>query len=195
MELTKQPETEVQYWETIETLGGYIFSTSHALRHGHIKDRDGEVAKSIEDAGQISERLVTELGNKFGVIHPKDCPMVKPGQTDLSPPEGKVYYRDWYNGMKRAHYREYYDSIICSACPFSTGLQVMIDLGGVPCGIFPGKLYKLIVPYECGIIGTVDDWNTEELYKKIAKEVDQNALVQFQEKEKKLKDEFAKKPQ
>ena len=195
MKLTKQPQTEVEYWEAIEWLGGYIWSTNHGLRHGHIEDKVGEVAKSIEDARKISERLVVELGEKFGVIHPRDCPRVGPGQPVPPPPDGKVYYRDWYNRMKESCYREDYEGIICSACPFSEGLQPMISLGGVvPCGIFQGRLYKLIAPYKCGMLGMVG-WNTEKLYVEIIMEAGRNALMQFQKKEKEIRDNLAQKPQ
>src|SRR3989338_4240536 len=152
MEITKQPQTEVEYWKAIEGLGGYFWSTNHGLCHGHIEDKDGEVAKSIEDARKISERLAVELGEKFGVIHPR-------------------------------------------ACPFSEGLQPMIALGGVvPCGIFPGMLYKLIAPYECYMLWA-EGWNTEKLYEKIVMKAGWYALMQFQKKEKEIRDNLAQKPQ
>lgn len=195
MELIKQPETEVEYWEAIEGLGGYIWSTNHGLCHGHIEDKDGEVAKSIDEARGISERLVTELGEKFGVIHPKDCPRVEPGQQAPPPPDGKVYYWDWYKRMKEACYRKDYDGIICSACPLSEGLERMIALGGViPCGVFRGMMYRLSVPYQCGML-RLDDWNQQKLYDEITKKGGSDALTQFQKKEQELKDKFAQKPQ
>jgi len=187
MKLKKQPETEVEYWEAIEELGGYIWSTNHELCHGRIEDEDGKIAKSIEEATQISERLVTELGEKFGVIHPRDCPRVEPGQPIPPPPDGKVYYRDWYKRMKEACYRQDYEGIICSACPFSEGLQRMIELGNViPCGIFSGMIYRLHAPYECGMLG-VDGWSIEKLYAEIIGRSGQDGLAQFQKKEKELR--------
>lgn len=195
MKLTKQPETEVEYWEAIEVFGGYIWSTNHALCHGRIEDSSGKVAKSIEEAVAISERLIVELGEKFGVMHPRDCPKVEPGQQLPPPPDGKVYYWDWYKRMKESCYRRDYESIICSACPFSEGSERMISLGGViPCGVFRGTMYKLSIPYQCGML-MPDNWNQERLYAEIAKKGGLTALAQFQSKEQELKAKFEQKPQ
>lgn len=195
MELKKQPETEVEYWEAIEGLGGYIWSTNHGLCHSHIEDKDGKVVESIKEAVQISERLVVEIGKKFGVIHPRDCPKVEPGQPIPPPPDGKVYYRDWYCRMKSLFIREDYEGIICSACPFSKGLQFMIALGGVvPCGIISGAIYRLSRPYECNMLHS-NDWDTEKLYKEIVRKAGPNSLTQFQEKEKELENRFKQKSQ
>lgn len=190
MELTKQPQTEVEYWETIEELGGYIWSTNHGLCHGHIKDPDGKIAESINDAMAISDRLVTELNEKFGVIHPRDCPSVEPGQQAPPLPDGKIYYWDWYKRMKESCYRKDYEGIICSACPFSKGLERMISLGGViPCGVFRGMMYRLRVPYQCGMLSS-DSWGQGMLYNEIGKKAGSDALTQFLNKEQELKTKF-----
>lgn len=132
MELVKQPETEVEYWEAIEALGGYIWRTKH---DGRMALND-EIEKSLQSAEELSERLVAEIGEKFGII---DYPKFEFGQTPPLAPEGKTYYWDWYKRMKQEVYRKEYEGLICSACPLSTGLEHMVALGGViPCGVWRG---------------------------------------------------------
>ena len=193
MEITKQPITEVDYWEVIEGLGGFIWSTNHGVHHGHIYDPHGEVSKEIEEAGQLSVRFLAEACEKFGIISPSDYPKVEQGQTLPLAPEGKIYYWDWYKKMKNDWYQRDYDDIICSACPLSEGVQRMIDLGGVvPCSVFRGMIYHLHAPYKCGML---TDWKKEELYEEILKNSNEETLLKFQNKEKELKEKFAKTPQ
>jgi hypothetical protein len=186
VELKKQPETEIEYWKAIEGLGGYIWSTRHALANGRIDDEDGEVAKSIVDAQAILEGLVSELEVKFGVIHPKDCPR-DTGKQDVPPsPEGKTYYWAWYKRMKAAFYQKEYDATICSACPMSEGLEQMIAMGGsVPCGVFSGQIYRLSKSFACAMLHS-GGWSRERFERKIVEKGGEEALVAFKAKEQEL---------
>jgi len=168
MELTKQPETELEYWVAIEELGGFVWRMNHDLGDGRIEDPTGKIDQAIASAREISERLVTEL-SRFGVIHPKDCPEVPLGQKPPPAPEGKIYHWDWYKKMKTESYQRAYDGIICSACPFSKGVEHMIALGGViPCSVFHGMLYRLRAPHACGMIdGRFNFWTEAMLSKRI----------------------------
>ncbi len=189
----KQPVTETDYWEAIEGLGGFIWSTNHGLSHGRIEDPDGEISKAIKEAGELSVRFLKEISEKFGIIPPNDYPKVEQGQTLPPAPEGKTYYWDWYKKMKHDCYQRDYDGIICSACPFSEGVERMIDLGGViPCSVFRGMIYHLRAPYECGML---TNWKREELYQKILNKSDNEVLLKFQNKEKELKEKLTKVPQ
>jgi hypothetical protein len=194
VELVKQPETEVEYWEAIEALGGYIWSTNHSLCHGRMEP-SVEIEKFLQSAGEMSERLVVEIGEKFGVIHPKDCPRVEVDQTPPPAPEGKTYYWDWYKRMKQDVYRKEYEDLICSACPLSDGLERMVALGGIiPCGVFRGTIYRLRAPYQCAMTEH-EIWSEQKLHEEIAKKAGETALSQFQKKERELKDKLTQKPQ
>jgi hypothetical protein len=183
MELKREPKTEVEYWEIIEALGGMIWRTKHNMADGRVEDPNGNLAKEIEVAEQISQRLITKLGEKFGVIHPKDCPKIDSGQAVPPPPDGKIYYWDWYKKMKKVIYSKDYEEMICSACPFSEGLQRMMDLGGViPCKVFHGMMYRLRQPYECGMLRS-DGWDKKRLNAEIVKKAGKETLVQFLKKE------------
>ena len=187
MELQKQPETEMEYWQAIEGLGGFIWSTNHDLADGRIQDPSGGMDRDIQDARQISTRLVSELGEKFGVIPPQDYPKVELGQKPPKAPKGKKYYWDWYKKMKKLAYSIDYEKIICSACPFSEGVERMISLGSqIPCGAFGGCLYKLRAPYLCGMLDT-KSWGEEELRQEIIRKGGEAALVRFRIKEAGLK--------
>lgn len=187
MKLEKEPQTEVEYWMIIEALGGYAWAMDHDLADGRIQDPKGEIDKEIEDARQISIRFVLELGEKFGVIAPKDCPKVKIGEKPPRAPKGKIYYWNWYEKMKKLVYKIEYEKIICSACPFSTGAK---NMGAhIPCGVFPGILYRLHEPFVCGMI-TSNLWTREELLQNIRKGGGEVTIVRFKIKEIGLKSLF-----
>lgn len=189
IELKKHPETEQEYWETIEGLGGMSWSLNHDLADGRIDDPKGEVSQSITDLQGLLETLVGEVCEKFGVIHPKDCPQRSIGDiaNDVPvplAPEGKKYYWDWYHEQKQASYGKDYEGMICSACPFSEGLEKMMALGGqVPCSEFRGALYRLDAPHKCGMISWPGDgWTEEYLYQRIQQEHGDEALERFKTK-------------
>ena len=187
MELQKQPETEMEYWGIIEELGRFVWSMNHGLAYGRIQDPSGGIERDIQDARQIAAQLVSELGEKFGVISLQDYPKVEVGQELPKAPEGKTYYWDWYKKMKELAYSIDYEKIICSACPFSEGVERMISFGGIiPCGAFRGSLYKLRVPYICGML-TTNIWGEEELRQEIVRKGGEVALVRFRIKEAGLK--------
>jgi hypothetical protein len=185
----------MEYWETIEALGGYVWSTNHALSHGRIEDSDGEVAMSIVKAQGVLEGLVDELEGKFGVIHPKNCPKAESGKQSVPPSEGKTYYWDWYQRMKQESYKAEYDGMICSACPFTEGVEQMIALGGVvPCRVFSGTMYRLTRPYACGMLHS-GGWSQETLDGRVIEAVGPDGLKKFRTKERELTERFVQTPQ
>ena len=90
--------------------------------------------------------------------------------------------------MKDMFYKEEYDKIICSACPFSNGVeQFKIDI--IPCRIHSdGVIHSLMEPYVCGMI-SYRDWSEQRLYKKIFKVYGTEELRKFKEKERSLEEE------
>ena len=195
MKLIKQPETETEYWEAIESLGGYIWQTNHDLSRGRY-EATKEILKPLKSALVLQKRLAVKLCEKFGVIHPKDCPKVEVGQTPPPAPEGKSYYWDWYQRMKQEVYRKQYEGIICSACPLSKGLDHMISRGGkVPCGVCNGIIYRLHAPHQCAMINGGGHWTVEILHARITNMGGEEALEKFLSKEAELKGVSEKKPQ
>ncbi len=187
MELAKQPETEMEYWQAIKTLGGLIWRMNYDLADERIQDPTGGIVKEIQNAQEILARLVSELEKKFGVIPLTECPSPKNGQ-DLPPaPKGKQYYWDWYKKMEKLYCRAEYEKIICSACPFSNGVEEMIKLGGnVPCRKINGTLYILACFYECHRV-TFEELTPEQFCQEIFQEKGEVALVRFKTKEAELK--------
>ena len=57
MELEKHPETETEYWEAIESLGGYIWRGRHDLFSGSVEDPNGDIWESIKNAAQLQKNL------------------------------------------------------------------------------------------------------------------------------------------
>jgi len=186
MELIKQPQTELDYWEIIEFLGGFIWRLNHDLAAGRIDDPKGKIAQDIKvDARQLQKRL-NEASEKFGIILPENCPRVEPGKEAPPAPEGKIYYWDWYYKMKDIAYRADYEKIICSACPFSEGVEIM-KIGVIPCGIFRGTVYGLNAPYACAMLTSLDVWTEEKLCCEIFNQHGMEALKKFTTKLKELK--------
>ena len=177
MELKEWPEAEHKYWEVIESLGGFIWRMNHDLAHGRIEDPTGEIDREITEAGEISKKLVKEVCEKFGVVL-KESEVVS----------GMIYYWDWYHKMKENWLQGEYEKIICSACPFSEGVDEMIRTGGnIPCSRWNGVLYDLSKPYFCAM--TAHHWTEEEFREKIVEAGGTIALEQFERKEKTLKSE------
>jgi len=169
---------------------------NHDLSDGRINDPKGEVSQSITYCQVLLETLVGEVCEKFGVIHPKDCPKrsfedIRDDVPVPPAPEGKIYYWDWYEKWKRESYSKEYEGLICSACPFSEGLERMMALGGpIPCGKWSGSLYHLHAPYICGLI-TYQDWTESQLYVAILTEHGIEALEAFRAKLKELQPDSA----
>lgn len=187
MELVKNPETEMEYFEIIEGLGGFAWRMDHDLADGRVEDKTGGMDRDIQDARKISATLVSELKEKFGVIPPKECPKVEPGKKASKAPKGKIYYWDWYEKMKNLSQRIYYEKIICSACPFSGGVKKMIEMGGdIPCRKIHGILYRLGYPFECHLI-SFKELTPGQLYQEIMKKGGEVALTRFKIKEAGLK--------
>jgi hypothetical protein len=183
MELAKQPETELEYWGAIENLGGFISSMNRGLSHGRIQDPEGKIASEIVEAGQLSQRLVVELGEKFGVIPPQDCPRPDTEGNYPSPPEGKKYYWPWYQEMKNRAWEMEYEGMICSACPFSKGAKALRI--SVPCSKYMGVMFYLRAPHLCGMLD-VGDWSREHLLASI-KDMGAGMVERFLAKEEELK--------
>lgn len=132
-QMTKQPETEVEYWETIEGLGGVIFNTMHGINRGSIDDPNGVIAQSIENMQQVQSELAAELSKKFGVILPGDYPKIETGEELPPAPDGQIYYWDWYHKLAREVSLVEYQKLLCSACPFSAGFEEFISNWRVTC--------------------------------------------------------------
>jgi hypothetical protein len=184
--IKKEPQTEMEYWEAIESLGGVSFSICHDLADSRIKDPNGDLAKTAKEASELSERLVSEL-KKFGVIHPKDCPKTKTGEKKPRPPKGKKYYWDWYEKMSKAYYKAENEKIICSACPFGPKLHERgASSHHISCDVFSGIIYKLCIPFECAMVSS-DMWGRQRLFQEISKRGGEAALIKFKIKEAGLK--------
>ncbi|MFA6228411.1 MAG: hypothetical protein WC668_04500 [Patescibacteria group bacterium] len=186
--LKKEPQTEMEYWEAIDGIGGIIWNTNHDIGHGRYEN-SSEIEQYLTDAQETIERLVNELADKFGVIPPRDCPKSKPGEKVPPASEGKTYYWDWYYAKKAEAKKQYYESIICSACPYSEGLESMTGFN-VPCELWKGVLYRLTFPYLCAMLG---DYGQEKLHQIIQQRGGEQALKVFKEKLETLKKDFGKK--
>lgn len=183
MKLQEQPKTESEYWETIESLGGFIWRMNHDLGDGRIDDPEGKVAKDIADAQKISKRLVKEASEKFSFIPPWEYPKIEFGQEMPPPPDGKRYYQKWYDTMKKNSDQQAYEGIICSACSLSEGFDQYLSLGGViPCSVFSGSIYRLNAPHICGMT-TISSWSREKVLLIIEEKGGREAVDAFLTKE------------
>ncbi len=187
MKLLKNPETEMEYWGVIEGLGGFAWRMNHDLADGRIEDKTGGVDKDIQEAQELSAKLVSELKEKFGVIPPEECPKLKLGEKAPPAPEGKIYYWDWYQKMKELYWRVDYEKLICGACPFSKGVEEMIRMGGnIPCGRINGSIYQLRPSFQCHFTH-FRELTPEQLYGEILKKGGEPALISFKVREAGLK--------
>jgi hypothetical protein len=189
--LKKQPETEMEYWKAIEGLGGYIWSTNHGLSRYHIEDPDGKISKHLREVSEEIQGLSREITEKFGIILPVDYPVIAFNKELPKAPEGKRYYWDWYREMKKSYSQKEYDGIICSACPFTEGVEYMIALGGqIPCGAVQGSINRLRFPFMCGMTGWSDSWTEDQLKEEIIKKGGEQAYAVFLAKKAEIQNNF-----
>jgi len=191
MKLNEWPNTEREYWETIEALGGFLWSMEHELCDGRIKSTP-ELERDLKDGREISEKLVSELFELFGVVAPKDCPGRRLGGEKSKAPAGMMWYWNWYDKMKTEARTEEYNVIICSACSLSRGVESFIGSGHIPCGAFHGSMYRLRVPYQCGRLGCSDNLTREQLIEEIREKSGDEAVHAFEKKESELTPESVK---
>ena len=162
MELTKHPKTELEYWATIEFLGGMVWHIEHEAAHGRFEVNEG-LEKDLCDARQIMEMLASELFELFGVVHPKDCPRRNSEGEIPEAPTGMVWYWDWYEGMKAGFYKAEYEKLICSACALCEGVEAFISGNTIPCTVWRGMLYQLSRPYLCAMLSSGPQWSKVKL--------------------------------
>ena len=89
--LEREPETEREYWATIESLKSFIFRTEECISNGRVA-KTAEIEKDLEEKHALVERLVSDLDPRFGVL------------PDPEPPKGKMWYSDWHRRMKINHF-------------------------------------------------------------------------------------------
>jgi hypothetical protein len=186
VELKEWPGTELAYWRTIETLGGFIWRLNHDAADGRITMTPG-MEKDLQDAQKIQESLVSELFVRFGVIHPKDCPQRKADGEMPSAPLGTMWYWDWYRKMKAESCRDEYEKIICSACPLSEGVEAFIATNTIPCTAWRGSLYNLPQPSVCAMLHMGPQWSRRKLIANIRAKGGAEAVPRFKAKEAELK--------
>lgn len=187
MQLKKKPETEIEYWKVIVSLEFFVWRIHDGLGGGRIEDPKGKIAKELKNVEHILDSLINELSGKFGVINPTESLKIYSGSRKMPAPEGKIYYDDWYNKMKRTAYHVIYDSIICSGCPFSEGLEASkFDI--FPCSLFPSVRHRLGAVYVSDICVMVTSriWTKDQLYQQMLTRHGKEALQIFQRKEKEL---------
>ena len=144
MELKKHPETQEEYWEAIEGLGGMVWRMGHDLGDGRIEETKG-IQKDIDDMNAMLVQLVAEIEEKFNVIPQEKTPK-KENPEDKLPraPEGSIYYWDWYHKMKLQILENDYKALICSACPFAMSLDnfMLYNACKMDCG-FSNETYRV----------------------------------------------------
>jgi len=122
----REPETEEDYWEIIEGLGGLNWG----MRHSH--DYSDGMSQAIASTQKSLEDVVLEMCLKFGVIHP---------HQPVLTPEGTREYWEWYRGTKDKILGDEYDRTVCSCCPFAGSKKRHIGGNGasIPCSFVDGS--------------------------------------------------------
>ncbi len=149
----RSPETEDEFWNYIEALGGITWQ----IEHDHADGRPsfaGDIS-GVAKLRKQQEDLVAEACERFNIIHPHNPPDAIP--------EGATPYWDWYKGMKTNILGEEYDQIVCSSCAFVESKAQHISRGGghVPCSIFPGRMGLNVrgASFRCEYVGHNQSWD------------------------------------
>lgn len=185
MKLTKWPKTELEYWFVIDFLGSFLWRINHDLAGDCIQSAS-EKKNELKEVQQTMDKLVLELA-QFGVVHPKECPTIRLGEEKPKAFKGKMWYWEWYKKMKKIYYSSEYENLICSACPFSNGLEELISGNGILCSLIDAMLYQLPEPALCAVINRGGDCSREMLLEEIRKKGGDEAVEKFKAKENELK--------
>lgn len=180
MELTKEPVTELEHWEIIEGLGGFIWNMEHDIFNKRIEPTE-LLLQEIKEAREIQQRIVNQACEKFNVVFPPQTPF---GKKAPPPPEGKTYYWPWYYKMKDISLRGQYEQMICSSCVFSRGVEEFLAMSRIPCSLCPG-LIRLARDTDCYFV-SFGKKTEEEMRERIRAEHGAEALRAYDEKKAKL---------
>lgn len=176
MELALTSETVLEHAREIQGLKYFIDVVGLNLHNGFIQDPDGRISQDLKRKKERFFQLTEEI-KLFGI----DDSIPSEEQQE------KVIPRvTWLGRVRSVDYQEYYDSIVCSACPLSLGLEVMAENGDIPCGAIQGSIRTLEKPYQCCLI-SFNRVKEKELPFKILQEFGEEALQVFEKKEAELK--------
>ena len=189
--MDKAPVTEMDYWKAIESLGGITWAMEHELANGR-KRKNHKTSKYLAEQRDIIKQLVQEVCDKFDVIHPKDCPKVPLGQEMPPAPPGKVYYWDWYHRMKDLALEEEWGQVICSVCPFNTGVEDF-KTGIVHCQLMPHTIfYRFDSRPLCGCVSD-RKFSHGQFEKKMLDKAGSEALNAYKSKQQELAENWQNK--
>jgi hypothetical protein len=156
-----EPQRPVEYWMLIRDLELGIQLLGPAVsaieKYGTCgcninQDVNGNLAKECEEMKPLLAATILTVCEKFNVM----------SAEDLDFPSEKETLRVWSKRMEEEYWKQRYEKIICSACPFGLGWETMktgSKNGIVPCHFFlkqqGGSLSisaPLVMP-ECPAIG------------------------------------------
>lgn len=188
--------SEMDLFLVIEGSGGLIHSTARGIRKENIEETSGR--KDIDELQKLQLDTAKELTEKYGIILPPEGPKRKwnGDYSDAPPaPEGKRWYWPWYQEKKQEMLQAEYDSIICSACAFSSG-DINELSSRIPCTAVRGSIYNLNVPFQCGMVDYYravpehGEWTRDQLLAKIREKAGEGAVETFLVKEKLLTEKW-----
>ncbi|MFC1640987.1 hypothetical protein ACFL2D_02985 [Patescibacteria group bacterium] len=165
MELVREPETELEYWEAIDGFISSSFGLGLKIQLKEMSDEDWADQELSRMATTI-ERLMTEASTKFDFVPLKDCMPAEFGGEIPVIPHGKKSYWTWHHDMKRKWCEDMYSHLICSACPFSLGVTRLVMFRTTPCAYLQvGEMSRPRHNSECGLFGK--SRTPKELYQEI----------------------------
>lgn len=188
-EIIAKLETEQEFWEAIEEMGGFLWRMNHDLADGRIEESGG-ISQDLVNIAEVQKSVVAEMCKRFNVVPREEEPKRDIGEELPAPPKGKVWYWQWYGRVKKKVLGAEYDTFICSKCPYSRGRKSYIASGGglshCDGACISGSSQGL--EYTCAVIRHHDDRETESFYKKMesdhgVKVVDQHRKEIIQRKE------------
>lgn len=187
-------DTEDGIWQVIEVLGGIIWRNEHDSADGRITLTEKDL--TFMTAGRFVQRkLVEKLKNKYNVIPPDECPQREFGKKVPPAPKGKMYYWDWYDAMNKEYFTNEYKNMICYGCALHESEPVERLRGHIPCSVFPGVMYQLSSPIQCGMTDKRFSgfWTEQELLSKIKEVGGEDSVKRFKQHQFNLRSQACKK--
>ncbi len=185
--------TEDGIWRVIEVLGGIIWRNEHDSADGRITLTEKDL--TFMEAGRlVQQKLVEKLKNEYNVIPPDECPKVAFGEKVSPAPKNSQYYWDWYEVMNKEYFTKEYRSMICYGCALHESDPVERLRGHIPCSVFPGVMYQLSSPIQCGMTDKRFSgfWTEKELFDKIKEVGGEDSVKRFKQHQFNLRKEVGR---
>lgn len=127
MKIITRLEKDTDYWQVVRDLKHLTRALRDKLQYWEdtppflAQDVNGIMLAETEECEQCLEGLISDICSKFGLSQKNE-------QN-----ENESTFEGWEKAMKEKYWKDRYEKIVCSACPYGIGWRFMEPKGTAPC--------------------------------------------------------------